>query len=80
MLNDSAWSSITAIKNKAIYEFPSVLEPWDYPTAAVALGVCWATHNLHPDLYSLDDLKEDTDEFYNLVYGKTFTLEQIGLK
>ncbi len=80
LLNDPAWSSISAIKNKAIYEFPSILEPWDYPTAAVSLGVCWATHSLHPDLYSLDDLQKDADEFYNLVYGKTFTLEQMGLE
>jgi iron complex transport system substrate-binding protein len=80
LLKDPAWGGIKAIKNKAIYEFPSTLEPWDYPTAAVALGVSWATHNLHPDLYSLDELKKDADEFYNLVYGKTFTLEQMGLK
>ncbi|MFW5649148.1 MAG: ABC transporter substrate-binding protein [Candidatus Alkaliphilus sp. MAG34] len=80
LLKDPAWSGIKAIKNKAIYEFPSALEPWDYPTASVALGVSWATHNLHPDLHSLDDLKKDADEFYNLVYGKTFTLEQMGLK
>ena len=80
LIEDPAWSGIKAIKNKTIYEFPSVLEPWDYPTAAVALGVSWATHSLHPDLYSLDELKKDADEFYNLVYGKTFTLEQIGLK
>ncbi len=77
---DPAWSNIKAIKNKARYEFPSGLEPWDYPTAAVALGVSWATHSLHPDLYSLDELKKDADEFYNLVYGRTFTLEQMGLK
>lgn len=80
LLNDPAWSNITAIKNKAVYEFPSTLEPWDYPTAAVALGVCWATHSLHPELYSLEDLKKDADEFYNLVYGRTFTLEQLGIK
>lgn len=80
LINDPAWGSINAIKNKAVYKFPSELEPWDQPTAAVALGVCWGTHSLHPDLYSLDDLKKDIDEFYNLVYGKTFTLEELGLK
>ncbi len=80
LMNDPAWGSINAIKNKAVYKFPSELEPWDQPTAAVALGVCWATHSLHPDLYSADDLKKDVDEFYNLVYGKTFTSEELGLK
>ncbi|MGI5840363.1 MAG: ABC transporter substrate-binding protein [bacterium] len=80
LINDPAWGSINAIKNKAVYKFPSELEPWDQPTAAVSLGVCWATHNLHPELYSLDDLKKDVDEFYNLVYGKTFTVEELGLE
>ncbi len=80
LINDPAWASINAIKNKAVYNFPSILEPWDQPTAAVALGVSWATHSLHPELHSLDDLKKDADDFYNLVYGKTFTLEEMGLK
>ncbi len=80
LINDPAWGSINAVKNKKVYRFPSALEPWDQPTAAVALGVSWATHNLYPDSYSLDELKKDTDEFYNLIYGKTFTLEQMGLK
>ena len=29
LLNDPAWSSISAIQNKRVYEFPSQLEPWD---------------------------------------------------
>jgi len=81
LLNDPAWSSIEAIKNKKVYICPSSdFEPWDQPTAAVVLGICWATHNLHPDLYSSNDLKKDIDEFYNLLYGKTFTPEELGLK
>ena len=81
LLNDPAWSSIKAIKDKKIYMCPSSdFEPWDQPTAAVVLGICWATHNLHPELYSLNDLKGDIDEFYNLLYGKTFTLKELGLK
>lgn len=81
LLNDPAWSNINAIKNKRVAICPaSDFEPWDQPTAAVSLGICWATHNLHPDLYTLDDLKKDADEFYNLLYEKTFTLEEMGLK
>lgn len=80
LLSDPAWSNISAIKNKAVHRFPCLLESWDEPTIAVSLGICWATYNLHPDLYTLDDLKKDADEFYNLIYGKTFTLEEMGLK
>lgn len=80
LINDPAWSSINAIKNRQVFEFPSLLEPWDQPTAALSLGVSYALHSLHPDLHDLDSLMQDVDEFYTLVYGKTFTKEQLGIK
>ncbi len=80
ILNDPAWSSIKAVQNKAVYVFPSSLEPWDYPTASSVLGVCWAANNLHGDLYNSDDFMKDVDAFYQMVYGKTFTKEQLGLQ
>lgn len=80
LLDDPKWSSIKAIKNKAVYVFPSELEPWDYPTASAVLGLSWGLYSLHPELYSLDDLMKNADEFYNMVYGKKFTAEQLGIK
>jgi iron complex transport system substrate-binding protein len=80
LLNDPKWSSIKAIKNKAVYLFPSELEPWDYPTASAVLGLRWGLYSLHPELYSLDDLMQNADEFYNMVYGVKFTAEQLGIK
>lgn len=80
LMNNPAWNSIKAIKDKEIYAFPSKIEPWDQPTAALALGIAWATHNLHPDLYTFDDIMKDVDRFYNLVYGTTFSAEQLGIK
>jgi len=80
LLNDPAWSNISAIQNKRVYEFPSKLEPWDQPTAAVALGIDWALYNLHPDLYSFEALMKNVDEFYTMVYDKTFTAEQLGIE
>jgi iron complex transport system substrate-binding protein len=80
LLNDPAWSNINAVKNKKVFAFPSQVEPWDQPTAALALGIAWATHNLHPDLYTLDEIMADVDNYYNMVYGKTFTGEQLGIK
>lgn len=80
LLNDAKWSSIKAVKNKAVYVFPSELEPWDYPTASAVLGLSWGLHNLHPDLFSMDDLMKKSDEFYDMVYGMKFTQEQLGIK
>jgi iron complex transport system substrate-binding protein len=80
LLDDPKWSSIKAIKNKAVYLFPSELEPWDYPTASAVLGLRWGLYSLHPELYSLNDLMQNADEFYNMVYGTKFTAEQLGIK
>lgn len=77
--NDPAWSSIAAVQNDAIYQFPSKVEPWDQPTAAVALGISWAINNLHPDLYTKEQVLEDADNFYGFIYGKTFTADELGL-
>ena len=70
---------MAAVQNGAVYSFPSALEPWDYPTASACLGVCWAAYNLHPDLYSYEELIEDVNALYDLIYGQTFTEEQIGI-
>ena len=80
LLSDPKWGSIKAIKDKAVYVFPSELEPWDYPTASAVLGLRWGLYSLHPELFSRNDLMKTADEFYNLVYGKKFTADQLGIK
>ncbi|MCL1805551.1 MAG: stalk domain-containing protein [Clostridiales bacterium] len=80
LLNDRAWGSIKAVKDKRVYVFPSALEPWDYPTPSAAIGLVWLLHNLYPELYSMDQVLKDANEYYNMIYGQTFTLEQLGLK
>jgi iron complex transport system substrate-binding protein len=79
LLNDVKWSSIKAVKNKAVYKFPSALEPWDYPTSSASLGLYWGLYNLHPEVFTKADLLKKTDEYYQLVYGKKFTEKQMGL-
>ena len=80
LLNDSAWGSIKAIKNKRVFKFPSSLEPWDYPTPSAAIGLVWLLHNLYPALYSMDQVVKDANEYYQMIYGQTFSAEQLGLK
>ena len=80
ILNDPAWSEIDAVKEGRVYQFPSALEPWDYPTPSAAMGLTWLIQNLYPDLYTLEEVVEDANEYYELVYGQTFTAEELGLK
>lgn len=79
VLNAPEFASITAVQNGAVYTFPSELEPWDYPTVSACLGAAWAAYNLHPDLYTYDELIADVNGLYELIYGQTFTAEQIGI-
>ena len=61
LMNDPAWSSLSAVQNNRVYMFPSNLEPWDQPTAAVALGIDWALYRLHPDLFNFETLMQNVD-------------------
>ena len=79
VLKAPEFQSITAVQNGAVYTFPSNLEPWDYPSTSACLGAAWATWNLHPELYSYDELMADINGLYELLYGQTFTAEQIGI-
>ena len=80
ILADPKWRDISAVRNKAVYRFPSSLEPWDYPTASAVLGLRWGLYSLHPELYSRQTLAMHADAFYSMVYGKKFTLEQLGVQ
>ena len=80
ILNDPAWSSIQAVKDEKVYVFPSTLEPRDYPTPSASMGLTWLIHNLYPEKYSLDQVLEDANTYYDMVYGQTFTAEQLGIE
>ncbi len=81
ILNDAAWSEIDAVKEGKVYVFPSeTLEPWDYPTPSVALGLSWLVYTLYPEVHSLDDVVADANEYYEFIYGVTFTVEEMGLE
>ena len=80
LLDDPAWSSISAIKDKKVYAFPSILEPWDYPTPSTSMGLTWLLNNLYPDLYTADQVLADAQAYYELVYGQSFSAEQLGLQ
>ena len=80
ILNDPAWSSISAVQNGKVYQFPSLLEPWDYPTPSTVMGLEWMLSSLYPQLISPDQVLADANTYYDMVYGQTFTAEQLGIK
>ena len=79
LYNDSRLQNMRAIQNKQIFMFPCKLEPWDYSTLSSCLAICYTTHKLHPDLYSHEKLMQTCDKFYQTLYNKTFSEEQLGI-
>jgi len=46
-----------------VYQFPSNLESWDYPTPEQCWELLWLTSTLHPDLYERTNLEGDAQLF-----------------
>lgn len=80
IINDEKLQSVSAVKSKRVFMFPSKLEPWDYPTVSACLGVCWAAYNLHPDLYTKEKLMDTCNKFYKLLYNRTFSEDELGIQ
>lgn len=48
---------------------PVGLEALDSPVPSGVLGTLWMLNKLHPDVYTLDELKADAQAFYSTFYG-----------
>lgn len=73
MLSGPQYASIPAVKNNRIFEFPSNLAPWDYPSPLSALGVAWLAWRMHPEAMAEVDMLKLADEFHKDLFGRTFT-------
>ena len=74
ILNDMQLSSLTAIKNKAVYQMPKELEEWDSPIPSGILGTMWLSSILHENEYPFDDFINDVSSFYESFYE--FNIDQ----
>jgi len=73
LYKEEKYQNINAFKNKQIYRFPSVLEPWDYPSPLSYLGMLWLATKIHPELFSDIDFDKVADEFYYTLYGVSYS-------
>lgn len=69
VLNNSALSDISAVKNHHVYIFPSEYETWDTPNLSSCLGVLWMYAILYPDALSMEDVANEANAFYQTYYG-----------
>lgn len=73
ILADKRFAGVDAVKNGQVFWVPSNLIPWDYPSPQAILGIEWLAKKLHPDLFGDLDVINEADEFFNMLYGMTYS-------
>lgn len=71
--NNPHFQTVTAVREKRVYTFPSNIDWWDHPAPHDVLGILWAAKTLHPDKFADVDMVKVADEFYMKFLGHSFT-------
>lgn len=71
VMKDEALADVTAVKTGAVYHMPIGLDAWDSPGPSCALGQKYLLAVVHPELYSMDQLRADVTAFYQTYFGFT---------
>lgn len=71
IMADPTWQNLDAVKNKRVYEIPSLPFGWfdRPPSVNRIIGLRWLANLLYPDRMKLD-MRADTRRFYALFYFK----------
>jgi iron complex transport system substrate-binding protein len=79
ILNDALWNNIKAVKDKKVYQIPSLPFGWfDRPPSSNCIpGVIWTAKVLYPDLISYD-MKEALKSYFLLFYHVSLSDKDIA--
>jgi len=80
LYSDATWQGTTAVKNKQVFEVPSVIDSWTKSDPACYLGILFMSKQVYPTLFEDIDITEYAVDFYRVVYGLDLTAEEIGIK
>ena len=74
ILSNPAWSTIKAVKDKEIYETPTIPFNWfdRPPSVNTVIGLKWCQNLLYPE-YAKYDIRKEAKEFYSLFYHYDLT-------
>ena len=73
ILNDPAWSNLSAVKNKKVYSNPKGAFAWDRYGVDAALQPQWCAQILYPDLFTDFSIKDEVKKFYSTFLGYDLT-------
>ena len=76
--DDKVWASISAVKNKKVYEVPTGPYEWldRPPSIQQTLGILWLGNLLAPDIYDFD-MTAETKKFYSLFWGSELSDDDV---
>ena len=77
MQSDPRWQGIKAVKDERVYEIPSYVHEWGYPTPEWIMGTMWLADKLYPKTANLNMINE-TKEFYSKFYHYNLTEEEVS--
>jgi len=63
------WSGLRAVKTNQIHPFPADIYGWDNPDPRWILGMIWMAHRLYPEKWAEQDIKEEIQAYFNVLYG-----------
>lgn len=72
MLQQPQFSGVSAVSSGQIYNFPSNIAPWDFPSPLSALGVLWLAEKCYPERFEDVDVRAEIDRFHRTLFGKGF--------
>ncbi len=78
VLEDPAWSAVTAVENGNVAVVPSKLDTWDMPGIASVLAAFWMLHQMYPEHFSAEELQTEIDGYYDFMFGTTFDAGYLG--
>jgi iron complex transport system substrate-binding protein len=71
-LEEPQFARVAAVAANRIYQFPSNIAPWDFPSPLSTLGVLWLARTCYPEQFTDVDLAAEIDRFHLSLFGKSF--------
>lgn len=78
IMADSAWSAMESVKNDRVRQIPARIDSWDMPGVVSVIGTMWMLNQMYPEYFTKEQLQKEIDEYYTLMFGKTFDAEYLG--
>lgn len=67
------FAAVAAVRQEAVFTFPSASAPWDFPSPLCAAGVLWMGSAAYPHLFADVDAVGRIDRFHQILFQRTLT-------